>query len=148
MPLPLAQRIIARFHSASQRHLEWIFRVTTTRPRRVLCAVLLAVALSGASIATIRFDTDIFHLFPTNQPALRLLLDSLEWSGSAGEAYFLLEGDRQILPAEAARFAERLRQARVDGQPAFRRISWQVFDEGQAEAFTSLMAYAVAHPQV
>ena len=147
MPLSLAQRIIARFHHASRCHLEWIFRVTTTRPRLVLCAVLLALALSGVSIAFIRFDTDIFRLFPAKQPALRLLLDSLEWSGSAGEAYFLLEGDRGALPGEAARFAERLRQARVDGQPAFRRITWQVFDEGQAGAFTALMAYAVAHPQ-
>lgn len=146
--MPLAQRIIARFHHASRCHLEWIFRVTTTRPRLVLCAVLLALALSGVSIAFIRFDTDIFRLFPAKQPALRLLLDSLEWSGSAGEAYFLLEGDRLALPGEAARFAERLRQARVDGQPAFRRITWQVFDEGQAGAFTAFMAYSVTHPQV
>jgi predicted RND superfamily exporter protein len=148
MPLSLAQRIISRFHHASRNHLEWIFRVTTTRPRQVLCVFLLALVLSGVSIATIRFDTDIFRLFPTHQPALRLLLDSLEWSGSAGEAYFLLEGDKQALPAEAARFAERLHQARVDGQPAFKRITWQVFDESQAGAFTALMAYAVTHPQV
>jgi predicted RND superfamily exporter protein len=148
MPLSLAKRIIARFHHASQRHLEWIFRVTTTRPRLILCVFLLALGLSGLSIATIRFDTDIFRLFPAKQPALKLLLDSLEWSGSAGEAYFLLEGDKQALPVEAGRFAERLRLARVDGQPAFRRITWQIFDEGQAGAFTALIAYAVAHPQV
>jgi predicted RND superfamily exporter protein len=148
MPLSLARRIVARFHHASQRHLEWIFRITTTRPRLVLCAFLLALILSGVSITTIRFDTDIFRLFPTQQPALGLLLESLEWSGSAGEAYFLLEGERQALPAEAARFAERLRQVRVDGEPAFKRITWRVFDESQAGAFTALMAYAVAHPQV
>lgn len=147
MPLSLARRIVARFRHASQRHLEWIFRITTTRPRLVLCAFLLALILSGVSITTIRFDSDIFRLFPTQQPALGLLLESLEWSGSAGEAYFLLEGERQTLPAEAARFAERLRRARVDGKPAFTRITWQVFDESQAGAFTSLMAYAVAHPQ-
>jgi len=148
MPLSLAKRIIYRFHHASRCHLEWIFRVTITRPRLVLSGFLLALALSGLSIATIRFDTDIFRLFPSQQPALRLLLDSLEWSGSAGEAYFLLEGDKQALPVEAARFADRLRLARVDGQPAFKRITWQLFDEGQAGAFTSLIAYAVAHPQV
>jgi predicted RND superfamily exporter protein len=148
MPLSLARRIIARFHHASQRHLEWIFRLTTTRPRLVLGAFLLALLFSGVSITTIRFDTDIFRLFPTQHPSLRLLLESLEWSGSAGEAYFLLEGEKQALPPEAARFAERLRQARVDGEPAFKRITWQVFDESQAGAFTSLMAYAVVHPQL
>ncbi len=148
MPPPTAPRIVSWVHNASCRHLEWIFRVTTTRPRLVMCAFLVALALSGISIATIRFDTDIFHLFPSQQPALRLLLDSLEWSGSAGEAYFLLEGDNRALPREAGRFAERLRQARVDGQPAFRRITWQVFDENQAGPFNNLMAYAVAHPQI
>jgi len=144
----LVYRVTSYGNTLTQRHLSWIYRLTTTRPRQVLCVFLLALALSGVSIATIHFDTDIFRLFPTHQPALRLLLDSLEWSGSAGEAYFLLEGDKQALPTEAARFAERLHQARVDGQPAFKRITWQVFDESQAGAFTSLIAYAVAHPQV
>ena len=148
MPFSLAQRIIYRFHQACRRHLEWIFRVTTTRPRLVMSVSLLSLVFSGLSIATIRFETDIFRLFPTHQPALRLLLDSLEWSGSAGEAYFLLEGDTQVLPVEAGRLAERLRLARVDGQPAFKRITWQLFDQEQAGAFTALMAYAVTHPQV
>ena len=148
MPLSLARRIVARFHHATQKHLEWIFRVTTTKPRLVLCVFFLAVLFSGVSIATIRFDTDIFRLFPTHQPALKLLLDSMHWSGSGGDAYFLLEGDSRVLPDEAGKFAARLRQARVDGQPAFKRITWRVFDESQAEAFTSFMAYAVAHPQV
>jgi len=148
MPFCLARRIVARFHHASQKHLEWIFRVTTTKPRLVLGIFLLALLCSGASIATIRFDTDIFRLFPTNQPALKLLLDSLHWSGGAGEVYFLLEGDNRVLPDEAGKFAERLHKAKVDGQPAFKRVTWQVFDESQAGAFTALMAYAVAHPQV
>jgi predicted exporter len=148
MPLSLAHRIISSFHQACRRHLEWIFRVTTTRPRQVMSVFFLSLVFSGLSIATIRFETDIFRLFPTHQPALRLLLDSLEWSGSAGEAYFLLEGDTQVLPVEAGRLAERLRLARVDGQPAFRRITWRLFDQEQAGAFTALMAYAVTHPQV
>lgn len=108
----------------------------------------LAIALSLASISTIRFDTNIFNLFPSNQPALKLLLDSLEWSGSAGEAYFLLQGPPEQLPAEASSFAKRLQQTRVDGQPAFRRITWQIYDEKQAGAFTDLISYAVAHPQL
>jgi len=148
MPLSLLQRIISRFHNACRCHLEWIFRVTTTRPSLVVAVFLLALVFSGLSIATIRFETDIFRLFPTHQPALRLLLDSLEWSGSAGEAYFLLEGDKQVLPLEAGRLAERLRMTRVDGQPAFKRITWQLYNQEQAGAFTELMAYAVTHPQV
>ncbi len=141
-------RIIAWFHQASCRHLEWIFRITTTRPRFVLSIFFLVVALSALSITTLRFDTNIFNLFPSRQPALKLLLDSLEWSGSSGEAYFLLEGDKQLLPREAGTFAERLRLTQIDGRPAFKRITWQVYDEKQAGSFTELVAYSVAHAQL
>ncbi|MBK5274222.1 MAG: MMPL family transporter [Desulfuromonadales bacterium] len=132
----------------TQRHLEWIFRMTTTRPLLVMTGFLLAMVLSLASISTVRFDTNIFNLFPSKQPALKLMLESLEWSGSAGEAYFLLQGPPERLPAEAGSFARRLEQARVDGQPAFRRITWQIYDEKQAGAFSDLVSYAVAHPQL
>jgi uncharacterized protein len=108
----------------------------------------MALLLSVAVICTTRFDADIFQLFPARQPALKLLLDSLQWTGSANEAYFLLEGDRQALPREAERFAERLRQAKVNGKPAFRRITWKIFDETEAGAFNTFIAYAVTRPQL
>lgn len=141
-------RPAAFFNKRVNAHLEWIHGVTTRRPGAIIACSLLLTVAAIFSILSIRFDTDIFRLFPANQPALRLMLDSLEWSGSAGEAYFLLEGDKQALPGEAGRFAERLGKARVDGKPAFRRITWRVFDESQAGAFNDLMAFAVAHPQL
>lgn len=148
MPRKTASKLTSRFNALTRRHLEWIFRVTTTRPRAVLCVFSLALLLSTAVVLTTRFDSDIFQLFPTRQPALKLLLDSLQWTGSANEAYFLLEGNRQELPREAEQFAERLRLAQVAGQPAFRRITWRVFDQADAAAFTTFIAYAVTHPQL
>jgi predicted RND superfamily exporter protein len=148
MLLTIFSTLTSWFNSLTRRHLEWIFRITTTRPRAVLSAFFLALLLSISVIATTRFDSDIFQLFPARQPALRLLLDSLQWSGSANEAYFLLEGEREELPREAERFAERLRVAQVDGQPAFRRITWRVFDENEAAAFNDFIAYAVTRPQL
>jgi len=141
-------KLTSQFNSLTRRHLEWIFRTTTTRPRAVLSGFFLALLLSIAVISTTRFDADIFQLFPARQPALKLLLDSLKWTGSANEAYFLLEGERAALPREAERFAERLRTAQVDGQPAFRRITWKVFDESEAAAFNAFIAYAVTRPQL
>ncbi|QEM70187.1 MMPL family transporter [Geobacter sp. FeAm09] len=141
-------RIIAAGDSLTRRHLGWVFRTASTRPRVVISLFAAAVALSVAMITSIHFETDIFRLFPSRQPALRLLLDSLQWTGSANEAYFLLEGDPPSLPAEAGRFAERLEQARVDGQPAFKRVTWRIYDESQAASFKELMAYAVIHPQL
>ncbi|KAA0895055.1 MMPL family transporter [Oryzomonas rubra] len=143
-----SSRIIAASNSLTRRHLEWVFRVASTRPLAVICLFAAAVVLAVAMITSIHFETDIFRLFPSRQPALRLLLDSLEWTGSANEAYFLLEGDPPSLPAEAGRFAERLGQARVDGQPAFKRITWRIYDESQAASFKELIAYAVIHPQL
>ena len=130
------------------RHLEWIFRITTTRPLQVVMVFVCAMLLSGLSILSTRFDSDIFQLFPNRLPALRLMLDTMEWTGSAKEAYFLLEGDPKLLPQEAGRLAERLRLAQVDGQPAFTRITWQVYDENQAAAFRDFIAFAVARPQL
>ncbi|MDD2541243.1 MAG: MMPL family transporter [Desulfuromonadaceae bacterium] len=148
MPLKIFSRLTSLVNSLTRRHLEWIYRTTTTKPRAVVGAFLIALLLSAAVISTTRFDSDIFQLFPARQPALRLLLDSLQWSGSANEAYFLLEGKKEELPREAARFAERLRTAQVDGKPAFRRITWRVFDESEAAAFTDFIAYAVTRPQL
>lgn len=148
MLLTIFSKLTSRFNSLTRRHLEWIFRTTTTRPRAVLCSFFLALLLSISVICTTRFDADIFQLFPAHQPALKLLLDSLQWSGSANEAYFLLEGKREALPREAERLAERLRTVQVDGKPAFRRITWRVFDDNEAAAFNDFIAYAVTRPQL
>lgn len=128
------------------RHLTWIDRLTRTSPRLVIVSSLLLVLLSLVSLATIRFETDIFRLFPADRPAMRLLLDSLEWSGGAREAYFLLEGDPASLPAEAERLAERLRNLQVDGAPAFKRVTYRIYEESEAQRFTDLVAFAAAHP--
>ncbi|NTV50553.1 MAG: MMPL family transporter [Geobacteraceae bacterium] len=141
-------KLTSKFNSLTRRHLEWIFLTTTTRPRTVLSTFFFALLFSVAVISTTRFDADIFQLFPTRQPALKLLLDSLQWTGSANEAYFLLEGEKDALPREAERFAERLRTAQVDGKPAFLRITWRVFDGSEAASFNSFIAYAVTHPQL
>lgn len=141
-------RLTHACNALTRRHLELIFRLATSRPLPVLSLFGVMVVLAAVVISSIHFDTDIFRLFPTRQPALKLLLDSLEWTGSANDAYFLIEGDKKALPAEAGRFAERLKQARIDGQPAFKRVTWRVYDESQAAAFTQFISFAVAHPHL
>jgi len=128
------------------RHLTWIDRSTRRYPRLVLSSSLILVILSLFSLATIHFETDIFRLFPADRPAMRLLLDSLEWSGGAREAYFLLEGEPAALPGEAARLAERLRSLQLDGAPAFKRVIYRIYEESEAQKFTDLVAFAAAHP--
>lgn len=146
---PLRFTAITNFvNNLTRRHLEWIYRITTTRPLLVLLCFAFAMLLSITSILSTHFDSDIFQLFPSRQPALKLMLDSMEWTGSAKEAFFLLEGDKKLLPQEAGRLAERLRLAQVDGLPAFKRITWQVYDENQAAAFRDFIAFAVARPQL
>ena len=73
-------------------HLEWIHRITSTRPLRVMLVSLIFLTLAPLSISGIRFETDIFKLFPSQQGARRLFLDTHNRSGAANEAYFLLEG--------------------------------------------------------
>ena len=137
-----------RVNRLTVRHLDWIDQITRRSPRLVIASFLLLVLASLASLFTIHFETDIFRLFPADRPAMRLLLDSLEWSGGANQAYFLLEGEPAALPAEASRLAERLRSLQVDGAPAFKRVIYQIYEESEAQRFADLVAFSAAHPAV
>jgi len=141
-------QLAAICNEGTRRHLEWIFRITTRRPLTVITASLLAVFCSAAVICTITFDNDIFQLFPRRQPALRLMLDTLEWTGSANEAYFLVEGERKTVPLTAQKLATRLQQLEIEGKPAFKRVTWQIYDQSQAQSFTDFVAYAALRPQL
>ncbi len=148
MPRTLFSRITNASNSLTRRHLEWIFRVTTRSPLKVVFVSLLLVVLSAVIISTTRFEADIFRLFPSRLPALNLLLDSLEWTGSAKEAYFLLEGDPKALTGEAEKLAARLQGLQLDGRPAFSRVTLRVYDESEGQLFADFVAYAVSRPQL
>jgi uncharacterized protein len=134
--------------AAVTAHLQWIYRVTSTRPSRVLLVSLVLLILSSCSILGIRFESDVFKLFPSQQGALRLFLDTLNWSGSAREAYFLLEGERGELLREAETFAAKLKALRIDGEPAFTKVLYRTFDPAEATPFASFVGYAVTRPQL
>jgi uncharacterized protein len=134
--------------NAIKAHLEWIYRITHARPLLVVCCAMLMLVLSLFSISNIRFESDIFKLFPTQQGPLRLFLESMEWSGGAREAYFLLEGDKRQLIADAESFAARLKALQVDGRPAFRKVVFRVYDPAEAAAFADFVGYATSHPQL
>ncbi|SNB44918.1 MMPL family transporter [Geobacter sp. DSM 9736] len=140
-------KILSAAQSSVQRHLEWIFRVTTGRPVIVFASCCLLFLLSCISIARTHFESDIFKMFPQTGP-LSLLTDTLKWTGSAGNAYFLLEGEKEEVIAEAERFAAKLRAASIEGLPAFSKVKYRVFDPAEASSFADFIAYAVTRPQL
>lgn len=144
----LAARLTGALQKAITAHLEWIYRITTTRPLRVTVVALFCLSAAAVSIATLPFEADVFKLFPARQGPLRLFLDSLEWSGSAREAYFLIEGERNRLVPEAESFAGRLKALRVDGAPAFARVTYRTFDPSETRNFADFAGYAALHPQL
>ncbi|HJV65644.1 MAG TPA: MMPL family transporter [Geomonas sp.] len=146
--MPILTRLAALTKTAVAAHLEWMYRVTTRYPLRVMSVSLVLLALSAVSIFSIRFETDFFKLFPSQRGALRLFLDTLNWSGSSREAYFLLEGDRDSLLREGEVFAGRLKALQVDGQPAFEKVIYRTFDPAEAASFASFVSYAVTRPQL
>jgi predicted RND superfamily exporter protein len=148
MPRKMTSRITGYTRNAVAAHLVWIYRITHTRPLLVLCCSLLLLTLALLSVRGIRFESDIFKLFPAQQGPLRLFLESLEWSGAAKEAYFLLEGDRQHLIADADAFAAKLKALQVDGKPAFSKVVYRVYDMAEAGAFADFVGYAASHPQL
>ncbi len=143
-----ATRFIGLIHDIIRAHLTWLFRVTWERPQTTVALATLFFGLALFSVLTIRFESDIFKLFPAKSGALRLFLDSLEWTGSAGEAYFLLEGDRDKLAPAAETFAARLKALEVDRRPAFKKVTYRVFDPEEADSFAAFVGYAVTRPQL
>lgn len=148
MPAIPLKRIIRPIHDLIRSHLTWIFRVTSLHPRSTLAVAALIFALAVVSTMTIRIESDIFKLFPTDNGPIRLFLDTLEWTGSGNEAYFLLEGDRDKLLPAAESFAGRLKALAVDNSPAFKKITYRVFDPMEADAFAGFIGYAVTRPQL
>lgn len=141
-------RLTALVQRGIQCHLEWLFRITTRRPALVFFVAFFLLVPASLSILSTRFESDIFKLFPAEKGSLKLFLDSLEWTGGSRQAFFLLEGDQQILIPEADAFAARLKAVEVDGKPAFTRITYRVFDTAEAEPFARFIGYAVTHPQL
>lgn len=144
----LFSSITNALNKLTRRHLEWIFRITNHSPLKVIAASIVLVAICANVIKTTRFEADIFRLFPSRLPALKLLLETLDWSGSAKEAYFLLEGDPRLLPGEAEKLATRLQRLQLDGKPAFTRVTWRVYDEAEGHLFADFIKYAVSRPQL
>ena len=144
----ITARLTGAVQAAVKSHLAWVHRVTSSHPLRVVLVSLFLMAAACGSIATIRFESDIFTLFPARQGALRLFIDSLRWSGGAKEAYFLLEGERDSLATEAEAFAGRLKALRVDGAPAFTKVTYRVYDPAEAGPFADFIGYATLHPQL
>lgn len=140
-------RITQATQAAVTRHLAWIYRITTTRPGVAFALVAVLLVLSAFSLFNTRFESDVFKLFPARQGALRLFLDTLRWTGSANEAYFLVEGETNLVIPEAEAFAKRLREMRISGEPAFRRVKYRIYDQEEAAPFAGFIGYAVTHPQ-
>ena len=79
---------------------------------------------------------------------MALFMDTIEWTGSAGNAYFLLEGDKQELIKEAEVFAGKLQRLSIDGAPAFNKVKYRIFDPAEAKPFADFISYAVTRPQL
>ncbi|WP_243373163.1 MMPL family transporter [Geotalea sp. SG265] len=144
----LSSAIVSTSNSLIRKHLEWIYTVTTTKPALVFVVCCLVFLLSCLSITRIHFESDIFKLFPQKGP-LALFLDTIKWTGSAGNTYILLEGeDKGKLTREAELFAGKMQSLSIDGAPAFTKVKFRVFDPAEAKPFADFISYAVTRPQL
>jgi uncharacterized protein len=113
----------------------------------VSAACCLVFLLSCAAITRIQFQADIFKMFPQNGPLL-LFTDIMRWTGSSGNTYFLLEGEREQVIREAELFAEKLRDLRVENNPAFSKVKYTLSDPAELQPFSHFISYAVSHPEL
>ncbi len=144
----MIRRLFAFLNAAVTRHLTWIWRVSVRSPRMVLLGALFLLIPALWGVTTTRFEFDIFRLFPAEKGALRLFLDSLEWTGSGQEAFFVLEGEKEALIPAATDFARKLTALKVDGSPAFKKVTWRTMDPAEADSFAAFVSYAVTRPEL
>jgi len=104
--------------------------------------------LSLVSISRIKFESDVFQLFPARSGPLKLFLDTLKWTGGANEAYFIIEGDQNRVLDESQRFAKKLEQIKIDGSPAFNRVTYRLYEEADAAPFAKFVGHAVITPEL
>jgi predicted RND superfamily exporter protein len=144
----LSGTVVSTSNSLIRKHLEWIYAVTTRKPALVFSVCCLVFLLSCFSITRIHFEADIFKLFPQKGP-LALFLDTIKWTGSAGNTYILLEGeDKEKLTKEAELFAGKMQRLSIDGAPAFTKVKFRVLDPAEAQPFADFLSYAVTRPQL
>ena len=144
----MTDRLFAFLRTAVTAHLYWIWRVSVCYPRMVALGALLLLIPAIWSVASTRFEFDIFRLFPSEKGALRLFLDTLEWTGNGQEAFFVLEGEKERLVPEATKFAQKLTALKVDGSPAFNKVTWRTVDPAEAQPFAEFVSYAAARPDI
>ncbi len=144
----MKHRLLACLNAAIIAHLTWIWRVSVRSPRQFLLGTLLLLVPALWGVTTTRFEFDIFRLFPAEKGALRLFLDSLEWTGSGQEAFFVLEGEKEKLIPAAAEFAGKLSALKVDGSPAFKKVIWRTMDPAEAQPFAAFIGYAATRPEL
>jgi predicted RND superfamily exporter protein len=138
--MKILKKITTVTQTAIEKHLRWIYRITLEKPTIVIVVSLLMLALSALSITRIHFESDIFKLFPNKGP-LALFLDSLEWTGSANNVYFLLEGDPKKLPVEAEAFASKLERLKIDNRLAFAKVQYRIFDPAEVKPFAEFLCH-------
>lgn len=138
---------LSAVQSAIRRHLHWIYRITTRKPALVLSICGLVFLLSAVAVTRIQFQADIFKMFPQKGP-LSLFMDIMRWTGSSGNTYFLLEGERDQVTGEAEVFARKLRELKVDGAPAFTKVNYTVSDPTELQPLSDFLSYAVRHPEL
>ncbi len=144
----MIRRLFATLKVPVIAHLTWIWRISVHHPRLIPLGTLLFLIPALWGVTTTRFEFDIFRLFPAEKGALRLFLDSLEWTGNGQEAFFVLEGDKEKLIPAAAAFAGKLSSLKVDGNPAFKKVTWRTMDPAEAQPFAVFVSYAVSRPEL
>jgi uncharacterized protein len=144
----MMRRLFALLRAAVLCHLTWIWQISVRSPRLIPLGTLLLLIPALWGVSTTRFEFDIFRLFPAQKGALRLFLDSLEWTGSGQEAFFVLEGKKELLIPAATEFAGKLETLKVDGAPAFNKVTWRTMDPAEAHPFAEFVSYAVTRPEL
>ncbi len=132
-----------------QNLMAWVLRTIARHPAKVLLSFSLLFAAAVLSTGLVRFDRDIFQVFPRENRLFTVLLHAME-SSTAREKLLLLV-QRKDGPKDLIRQAEQLQKdlenLTVDGQRAFHQVTFAKSGAMGREAFDALLRQYLLEPE-
>lgn len=122
-------------------------RLSVRHPKRVLIAFVLVLIAAFLITGRLRFETDWLQLLPTDQGALKVLVEDLRGFGQLERLYILVEGDRKDTIIESAQGLRRsLAELEIGGSKAFTRVFSGI--EADLAGWQELLDLYISHPQL
>lgn len=125
-----------------------ILKIIINRPGTVLLAFGLLLIIAVMTTGLLRFDQDIFRVFPQHNRRFQVLVHAFKSSLAQDRIFLLVEGpdDPQQLIADGKRFVEDINLIHINGKPAFNTATILKSEALSVQKFKDLLLTYLKNP--